>query len=182
MPGLEIENESVATTTVTQGAAMEITVTRQDLLKELTAIQSVVERKTTIPILSNFLVEVPTEQRAENSTSPPPTSTRPFAPPPTPRSKRSAPAPFPRASSTTTSSSFPMAKSPSSSSITTGSRSAPAVPTPGWSASAAPTTRRSRAALRLERQDSRSHPQDLIARTIFSISNEESRYTLNGAL
>ncbi len=35
MPGLEIENESVATTTVTQGAAMEITVTRQDLLKEL---------------------------------------------------------------------------------------------------------------------------------------------------
>jgi len=36
---------------------MEITVTRQDLLKELTAIQSVVERKTTIPILSNFLVE-----------------------------------------------------------------------------------------------------------------------------
>src|ERR1700756_4139364 len=41
-----------------QGAAMEITVTRQELLKELTAIQSVVERKTTIPILSNFLVEV----------------------------------------------------------------------------------------------------------------------------
>ncbi|MFC5864402.1 DNA polymerase III subunit beta [Acidicapsa dinghuensis] len=37
---------------------MEITVTRQELLKELTAIQSVVERKTTIPILSNFLVEV----------------------------------------------------------------------------------------------------------------------------
>jgi DNA polymerase-3 subunit beta len=36
---------------------MEITVTRQDLLKELTAIQSVVERKTTIPILSNFLVD-----------------------------------------------------------------------------------------------------------------------------
>ena len=36
---------------------MEITVTRQDLLKELTAIQSVVERKTTIPILSNFLIE-----------------------------------------------------------------------------------------------------------------------------
>ncbi len=36
---------------------MEITVTRQDLLKELTAIQSVVERKTTIPILSNFLID-----------------------------------------------------------------------------------------------------------------------------
>jgi len=37
---------------------MEITVTRADLLKELTAIQSVVERKTTIPILSNFLIEI----------------------------------------------------------------------------------------------------------------------------
>ena len=36
---------------------MEITVTRQDLVKELTATQSVVERKTTIPILSNFLIE-----------------------------------------------------------------------------------------------------------------------------
>jgi DNA polymerase-3 subunit beta len=37
---------------------MEITVSRQDLVKELTATQSVVERKTTIPILSNFLIEV----------------------------------------------------------------------------------------------------------------------------
>ena len=36
---------------------MEITVSRQDLVKELTATQSVVERKTTIPILSNFLIE-----------------------------------------------------------------------------------------------------------------------------
>jgi len=40
-----------------QGAAMEIIVSRQELLKELTATQSVVERKTTIPILSNFLLE-----------------------------------------------------------------------------------------------------------------------------
>jgi DNA polymerase III subunit beta len=40
-----------------QGAVMEITVSRQDLVKELTATQSVVERKTTIPILSNFLIE-----------------------------------------------------------------------------------------------------------------------------
>src|SRR6201996_5275809 len=43
---------------VTQGAAtMEITVSRQDLVRELSATQSVVERKTTIPILSNFLLE-----------------------------------------------------------------------------------------------------------------------------
>ena len=41
-----------------QGAAMEIVVSRQELVKELTATQSVVERKTTIPILSNFLFEV----------------------------------------------------------------------------------------------------------------------------
>ncbi|RRA50019.1 DNA polymerase III subunit beta [Acidipila sp. EB88] len=36
---------------------MEITVSRAELLRELTAAQSVVERKTTIPILSNFLFE-----------------------------------------------------------------------------------------------------------------------------
>jgi DNA polymerase III subunit beta len=36
---------------------LEITVSRSELLRELTAAQSVVERKTTIPILSNFLFE-----------------------------------------------------------------------------------------------------------------------------
>jgi DNA polymerase-3 subunit beta len=49
--------ETVQEKPAAQGAAMEITVSRQDLLKELTATQSVVERKTTIPILSNFLIE-----------------------------------------------------------------------------------------------------------------------------
>src|SRR5215475_14382653 len=39
------------------GVAMEISVGKNDLLKELTATQGVVERKTTIPILSNFLFE-----------------------------------------------------------------------------------------------------------------------------
>jgi DNA polymerase-3 subunit beta len=53
MPIMETEVEKPAA----QGAAMEITVSRQDLVKELTATQSVVERKTTIPILSNFLIE-----------------------------------------------------------------------------------------------------------------------------
>jgi len=42
---------------VVKGGAMEITVTKAELLKELTATQGVVERKTTIPILSNFLFE-----------------------------------------------------------------------------------------------------------------------------
>jgi len=36
---------------------LEITVSRAELVRELTAAQSVVERKTTIPILSNFLFE-----------------------------------------------------------------------------------------------------------------------------
>jgi DNA polymerase-3 subunit beta len=39
---------------------LEITVSRAELLRELTAAQSVVERKTTIPILSNFLFEAST--------------------------------------------------------------------------------------------------------------------------
>ncbi|MFC6646008.1 DNA polymerase III subunit beta [Granulicella cerasi] len=40
---------------------LDITVSRAELLRELTAAQSVVERKTTIPILSNFLFEVSDE-------------------------------------------------------------------------------------------------------------------------
>jgi len=36
---------------------MEITVGKFELLRELTATQGVVERKTTIPILSNYLFE-----------------------------------------------------------------------------------------------------------------------------
>jgi len=51
MPGAGVEERQTA------GGVMEITVSRQELLRELTATQSVVERKTTIPILSNFLIE-----------------------------------------------------------------------------------------------------------------------------
>src|SRR6204780_2701239 len=58
MPIVETEVEKPAV----QGSAMEITVSRQELVKELTATQSVVERKTTIPILSNFLVEAEGER------------------------------------------------------------------------------------------------------------------------
>ena len=47
--------EMTATTAATGN--LEITVSRAELLRELTAAQSVVERKTTIPILSNFLFE-----------------------------------------------------------------------------------------------------------------------------
>src|SRR5262249_44969237 len=38
-------------------STMEITVSKSELLRELTATQGVVERKTTIPILSNYLFE-----------------------------------------------------------------------------------------------------------------------------
>ncbi|HWZ83706.1 MAG TPA: DNA polymerase III subunit beta [Terriglobales bacterium] len=44
---------AVATATTT----MEITISKFELLRELTATQGVVERKTTIPILSNYLFE-----------------------------------------------------------------------------------------------------------------------------
>jgi DNA polymerase III subunit beta len=49
--------ESEMTTTAAPTGNLEITVSRAELLRELTAAQSVVERKTTIPILSNFLFE-----------------------------------------------------------------------------------------------------------------------------
>jgi DNA polymerase-3 subunit beta len=58
-----LTEDSETNTSVTTPAAppssgnLEITVSRAELLRELTAAQSVVERKTTIPILSNFLFE-----------------------------------------------------------------------------------------------------------------------------
>ena len=47
---------------------MEITVNKAELLKELTATQGVVERKTTIPILSNFLFEAAGERLSITAT------------------------------------------------------------------------------------------------------------------
>ncbi len=47
--------EAIASATGT--SIMEITVSKFELLRELTATQGVVERKTTIPILSNYLFE-----------------------------------------------------------------------------------------------------------------------------
>lgn len=57
MPGLDLEQEKSAQGAGAHSGALEISISRQDLLRELTATQSVVERKTTIPILSNFLIE-----------------------------------------------------------------------------------------------------------------------------
>src|SRR5262249_23044486 len=50
------------------GSTMEITISKSDLLKELTATQGVVERKTTIPILSNFLFEAAGDRLAITAT------------------------------------------------------------------------------------------------------------------
>ena len=49
--------ETEMTATPVSSGNLEITVSRVEVLRELTAAQSVVERKTTIPILSNFLFE-----------------------------------------------------------------------------------------------------------------------------
>ncbi len=65
----EGERPTVSTATMTPDLTnasaptgnLEITVSRAELLRELTAAQSVVERKTTIPILSNFLFEAGAE-------------------------------------------------------------------------------------------------------------------------
>src|SRR4051795_6705895 len=50
------------------GTTMEISVNKNDLLRELTATQGVVERKTTIPILSHFLFEAAGDKLAITAT------------------------------------------------------------------------------------------------------------------
>ena len=51
MPVEAIASSAIGTST------MEITISKFELLRELAATQGVVERKTTIPILSNYLFE-----------------------------------------------------------------------------------------------------------------------------
>ena len=48
--------------------SMEITVSKVELLRELTATQGVVERKTTIPILSNYLFEAAADKLSLTAT------------------------------------------------------------------------------------------------------------------
>src|SRR5436305_10773767 len=57
-----------ATLTAAGTSTLEIAVSRNDLLRELTATQGVVERKTTIPILSNFLFEAAGDKLAITAT------------------------------------------------------------------------------------------------------------------
>ncbi len=58
--------EALAAATGT--ATMEITVSKSELLRELTATQGVVERKTTIPILSNYLFEASNDKLSLTAT------------------------------------------------------------------------------------------------------------------
>ena len=58
--------EAIASATGT--TTMEITVSKLDLLRELSATQAVVERKTTIPILSNYLFEAAGDRLALTAT------------------------------------------------------------------------------------------------------------------
>jgi DNA polymerase-3 subunit beta len=58
------EQETEMTTAAAPTGNLEITVSRAELLRELTAAQSVVERKMTIPILSNFLFEATNDGEA----------------------------------------------------------------------------------------------------------------------
>ena len=60
---MPVEVASAAATTT-----MEITVSKFELLRELTATQGVVERKTTIPILSNYLFEASADKLSLTAT------------------------------------------------------------------------------------------------------------------
>jgi DNA polymerase III subunit beta len=62
MPAEALATTAAGTTT------MDITVSKAELLRELTATQGVVERKTTIPILSNYLFEAAGDKLALTAT------------------------------------------------------------------------------------------------------------------
>jgi DNA polymerase-3 subunit beta len=161
------------------GATMEISVSKNDLLKELTATQGVVERKTTIPILSNFLFEATGDKLAITATDLD-LSLRTSCPA---KVKKEGSCTIParklydyvklladgEISIKLLENHWVQIRSGRSNTKMVGMARAnfPALPLfPAESA------------LQLPAQVLRQ----LIARTIFSISNEESRYTLNGAL
>src|ERR1041384_1961810 len=161
------------------GTTMEISVSKNDLLKELTATQGVVERKTTIPILSNFLFEAAGDKLSITATDLD-LSLRTSCPA---KVKKEGSCTIPARklydyvkllgdgdiSIKLLENHWVQIRSGRSNTKMVGMARAnyPQVPEfPAVAATSIPV-----AALRT-----------LIARTIFAISNEESRYTLNGAL
>lgn len=178
--GVSVENlEKTSTTTSAASAAMEIAVSQAELLKELTATQGVVERKTTIPILSNFLFEAAGDRLTITATDLD-LSLRTSCPA-TVKKEGSCTIParklyeyvklLPEGQVTIRQmeNHWVQIRAGRSNTKMVGMARAnfPALPAfPGGSATKLPV-----AVLK-----------NLIAKTIFSISNEESRYTLNGAL
>ncbi len=161
------------------GVTMEITVSKSDLLKELTATQGVVERKTTIPILSNFLFEAAGDRLSITATDLD-LSLRTAAPA---KVKKDGSCTIPARklydyvrllgegdiSVKLLENHWVQIRSGRSNTKMVGMARAnfPALPLfPAESAIQIPA----------------SVLRNLIAKTIFAISNEESRYTLNGAL
>ena len=178
--GVSVESvEMTSTTTSAAMAAMEIVVSQAELLRELTATQGVVERKTTIPILSNFLFEASADRLTITATDLD-LSLRTSCPA-TVKKEGSCTIParklyeyvklLPEGSVTIKQmeNHWVQIRTGRSNTKMVGMARAnfPALPAfPGGSATKLPV-----AVLR-----------NLIAKTIFAISNEESRYTLNGAL
>jgi DNA polymerase-3 subunit beta len=160
------------------GATMEISVGKNDLLKELTATQGVVERKTTIPILSNFLFEASGDKLSITATDLD-LSLRTSCPA-TVKKEGSCTVPARKLydyvkllgdgeiSIKLLENHWVQIRSGRSNTKMVGMARANFPALPLFPAEAIP----------LPAQVLRQ----LIARTIFSISNEESRYTLNGAL
>lgn len=175
MPLVEAEVEKP----VAQGAAMEITVSRQDLVRELTATQSVVERKTTIPILSNFLLEAEGDRLSVTATDLDQAIRTSAAVKVKKPGSCTIPArklydyikllPDGEISIKLLENHWVQIRSGRSNTKIVGMARANFPQIPEFPSVAATSV--STAALRT-----------LVARTIFAISNEESRYTLNGAL
>ena len=179
--GASIENveKTSMTTSTTASAAMEIVLTQTELLKELTATQGVVERKTTIPILSNFLFEAAADRLTITATDLDLSLRTSCAA--TVKKEGSCTIParklydyvklLPEGTVTIKQmeNHWVQIRAGRSNTKMVGMARAnfPALPTfPSGSATKLPVT-----VLR-----------NLIAKTVFAISNEESRYTLNGAL
>src|SRR5246127_1400458 len=158
---------------------LEITVSRAELLRELTAAQGVVERKTTIPILSNFLFEASDDKLTITATD----LDQSLRTSCTAKVKKAGSCTIPARklydyikllpdgdiSIKLLDNHWVQIRSGRSNTKMVGMARANYPQVPEFPAVAA--TSISAAALKT-----------LIARTIFAISNEESRYTLNGAL
>ena len=160
---------------------MEIIVRKADLVKELQLVQGIVERKNSIPILSNVLAEAAGRRAAH---LPPPTSTSRCAAAARPRSRPRAPSRSGPRSSTRSRARCPMSDVHSR-----------CCPTPG------PQIECERVSFKmagLPKEDFPALPEaqgpraesscrepslrDLIARTAFAITAEDARYYLAGAL